>query len=240
MQPYHSPLESKTVSPAAVTVDEDDAVYVLWEDRTLTVYRADGTNTHRRVHLAFLGDCVMRIMRAITVTKDKRIVIIWRDYWKNETNIMVYLCNKDGKLTNRFDTGLKTKNHALKSLSATCDRKIMIVTGKDYNSSFMLHIFTEDGQLRKSVKTCSEKKFSICNIFYDKVSKNIIGYAWSSDHKKVLIEYWSCETGELQSSYLLLLTTVPRDMRRYRLVYGTNGSLALVGPQQVAFLKNIL
>ena len=239
MQPYHSPLESKTESPAAVTVDEDDAVYVLWEDKTLSVYTADGTNTHRYVPLTFLWGLHDKVKWAITVTKDKSIIIAKRNYLKRETTIMVYLCNKDGELTSSFDTGLKTEDHVVKSLSVTCDGEIMILTENNYISSFTLHIFTEDGQRQKFMKVRhGENDVFIRDIFYDKVSKNII--TLSSDDKKVLIEYWSVETGELQSSHSLLLTTVPDDVLWFRFIGGTYGALALVGPQQVISLKNSL
>ena len=118
--------------------------------------------------------------------------------------------------------------------------EIIIVTENKPDRSFTLHIFTENGQRQKFVKVRPENDVFIEDIFYDKVSKNIISYALSSDLKKVLIEYWSGETGELQFSYSLLLTTVPRDVQEFCLICGRNGALALLGPQRVAFLKNSL
>ena len=126
---------------AGVTVDEDDAVYVLWKDKTLSVYRVDGENIHRWGLLKFLEN-FGGVLQAITVTKDKSIVIIWTDYLEYETNIMVYLCNKDGELTNSFDTGLKNKDNGVKSFSASCDGEIKIVTIKIYDPSFMFHTWT--------------------------------------------------------------------------------------------------
>ena len=199
------------------------------------MYSADGRNMSR-CGLKFLGNVVYKNV-AITVTKNKGIAIACGNWLKF---IMVYFCNENGELTNSFDTGLKDDDHHIKSLSISCNSEIIVATSEEtvLNFSYVFHIFTKEGELKKYVRVFpSEKGVGYNGIFYDHVSKNIISYVWPSDDK-ILIEYWCCETGELYYSYSLLLPTVAKDMVFYRLVDNANCALVLVGPTQVVFLKN--
>lgn len=85
MHPYYSfsSSKNKTVPSASVAVDKDDAVYVLREDKTLSVYSANRRNVPRSAPLTFFG--YFRRMPAITVTKDKSIFIAWEAGRKDVT-----------------------------------------------------------------------------------------------------------------------------------------------------------
>ncbi|XP_028411803.1 uncharacterized protein LOC114534542 [Dendronephthya gigantea] len=239
MKPYRSSsLEDKTILPFGVVVDEDDQVHLVSFDGTLSVFSEDGRNIHQRA-LTFLKPEDIESLKsaAITVTKDKSIVIACGHWQSSLKSIVVYICNKDGEVT-KFNTGLSSYTYKVKSLTVNCDNEVIIVTYKWPDLLFVLYVFTEKGELRKSVKVRHSKNdFFNNDVFYDDVSKTIIGYAWSNDGK-VLIEYWSGETGKLLYSYLLLLTTVPDDLIRFHLVCNKDGGLVLVGPRHVIFVKH--
>ena len=113
--------------------------------------------------------------------------------------------------TNSFDTGLKN-DYYLMFVSVSCNNEIMLLTTKVcdfFKSSGVLHLYTEDGQLQKTVKYHpSEGRNCFDNLFYTQFTKNIIGNVWNHDNS-VLIEYLSGQTAELLHSYLLYNTNFP-------------------------------
>ena len=191
--------------------DENDTVYVLSGNKkvgyTLSVYSADEGNTHHCTLEFLSGQRYSQI--DINVNNDNVVIGCTRYLYGG--GIMVYLCNSNGELTNRFDTGLKN-DYYLMFVSASCNNEIMLLTTKVcdfFKSSDVLHIYTEDGQLQKTVKYHpSEGRNCFDNLFYNQVTKNIIGNVWNHDNS-ILIEYLSGQTAELLHSYLLYNTNFP-------------------------------
>ena len=102
LQPYcHSSLDGITECPKVdkvrgLAVDEDDTLYVLSHDGwnvTLSVYSADGKNTHHCTLKFLKGQYLYNVK--ISVNNDKYIVIAVNEVGKT---IMVYLCNSNGEL----------------------------------------------------------------------------------------------------------------------------------------------
>ena len=247
LQPYcRSPLESNDENPQFksevihIAVDEDDTLYILSVGEetayTLTVYSADGTRTHHCT-LEFVERSI-DIWR-IAITKDKNVVLCLR-YCSPLKDIFVYVCNKSGVLIHRIDTGLKD-DHEIESVSVSCNCEITLTTFRwsgVFKHSNMLHVYTNDGKLQKFVKFHpSEGSDHYGGIFYNQVTKNIIGYVKQYGTGKILIESLSCPTAQLQCSYLLYTTILPGTIYSSRLVYHTNGALALVGNRHVILLQ---
>ncbi len=236
LQPYRlSCSDESTEHPqpdskiSDLAFDEDDTLYVLSGNEevgfTLSVYSADGGNTHHCT-LEFLnGQEYFEIY--INVNNDKNVVIGRYD----EGTIMVYLCNSNGKLINSFDTGLKS-DYFLKFVSGFCNNEVVLLTKKYADilrDSNVLHIYTEDGQLQKTVKFHpSEGRDTNDSLFYNQVTKNIIGNVTDLDDDKILIEYLSGQTAELQHSYLLYETNFPESILFSDLVCHTNGAVTLI------------
>ncbi|CAB3996999.1 Hypothetical predicted protein [Paramuricea clavata] len=261
LQPYClSPLENNTEHPQPwgeaidLAFDEDDTMYVFSGHRgdyTLSVYSADGRNMCHCT-LKFLEEKICRYSH-ITVTNDKKIVISCGHYYKTR-NIMVYLCNSDGKLINSFDTGLRSgssdNEHYIEFVSVSFDNKIILVTTTcranavfEDSQSHMLYIYTEDGELlQRAVKFRSNPLYS-CTMVYNQVTENIVIShvmdiaPYSAD--EILIEYLSGETAERQCSCLLHGTNFPESISAYRSdpVCNTNGAVALVSEKRVIFLQ---
>ncbi len=247
LQPYClSPLDDKNeqTEPSSkvidIAVDEEDIVYVLSVDEdvvyTLTVYSADGRNTHH-CSLEFVEGRI-DIWR-IAITKDKNIILCFR-FCSPLKDIRVYVCDKNGELINSFDTGLKD-NHEIESVCVSSNDEIILTTFKwsgIVKHSNMLHIYTKEGKLQKIVKFHpSESSDHYGSIFYNQATKNIIGYVKHYGEGKILIECLSCPTAELQCSYLLYTTILPDTIYSSRLVCHTNGTLALVGCRHVILLQ---
>ena len=239
LQPYClSPSESNDESPQFkskiihIAVDEEDALYILSVDEgavyTLTVYSADETRTHHCT-LGFVERAI-DIWR-IAITKDKNVVLCLR-YCSPLKDIVVYVCSKSGELIHRIVTGLKD-DHEIESVSVSCNGEITLTTFRwsgVFKHSNMLHVYASDGKLQKLVKFHpSEGSDHYGGIFYNQVTKNIIGYVKQYGTGKILIESLSSPTAQLQCSYLLYTTILPDTIYSSHLVYHTNGALALVG-----------
>ena len=247
LQPYRiSSLDDNTeyLQPNSQVIglafDEDNTVYVLSGNEevgyTMSVYSADKGNTHHCT-LEFLnGQDHFRI--CINVDNDKNVVIGCR-----YGNITVYLCNSSGKLINSFQTGLNV-DYFLEFVSASFNNEIMLLTFKMpdiLRNSNVLHIYTDDGQLQKTVKfRPSEGSDRYRSLFYNQVTKNIIGRVWAVEDDRILLEYLSGQTAELQHSYSLYGTNFPESLDCSNLVCHTNGALALItdsDPQHLIFLQ---
>ena len=244
LQPYCiSPLDDNTEhsqpnsNVKAVAIDEDDTVYVLSRDKetgfTLSVYSADGGNTHH-CSLEFLKGKNYKRMY-IDVNKDKNIVI----GCELRANIRAYLCNSKGELINSFDTDCK---ETLRSVSVSCNNEITLIT--ETNNSFLkdsnvLYIYTENGQLKRTAKfRPSEGRGTYNRLFYNQVTKKIISQVYDYDDHKTLIECLSDQTAERECSYLLYDTNFPERTRCFDLVcQSTNGALCWVGVKHVIFLQ---
>ena len=248
LQPYGlSHLEDNTKHPQPngkvihIAIDKDDTVYVLSGDEeigyTLSVYSADGRNTHH-CSLEFLQGR-RTDMCHVAITNEKHIVLCFRSCSPLK-EITVFVCNNEGELINSFDTGLKD-NHEIESVSVSCNDGIILATFKwshVVKHSNVLHIFTKDGKLQRTVKFHpSEGSDHYGGIFYQQVSKNIIGYVKHYGEGKILIECLSYQTAELQCSYLLYTTILPDTIYSSRLVCHTNGALAIVGHGHVILLQ---
>ena len=237
LQPYClSSLDGTTECPQVdkvfgLAVDEDDALYVLSSDEkgayALSVYSADGENTHH---------CTLEFLRRenfysikMNVNNDKNIVI---GLDLGTKAIMVYLCNSNGKLIHSFDTGLTSWDYCTQFVSASCNNEIVLLTSKisDFpKGSNALHMYTEDGQLQKTVKfRPSDGDHTYESLFYNQISKNIIGCVRDIDNDRTLIEQLSGETGELQHSYLLCGINFPLCSSFSYLVGHPSGTLVLV------------
>ena len=264
LQPYClSPLEDNTEHPQPshkvvdLVFDEDDTMYVLSSGYRLSVYSADGRNVYHCTLNFLEGNYCDDIH--ITVSNDKKIVISCAH---NEApNIMVYLCNSDGKLINSFDTGLTSalwgNKHHIEFVSISFNNKIILVTRTrsaiavfEDSGSYMLHIYTEDGGLLQRTVKFRPSEGNILyfdRMVYNQVTENIIGCVMESpqcqwlryDVNKISIEYLSVQTAERQCSYLLYSTNFPDSISRYDacLVGNTNGTVALVCENRVIFLQ---
>ena len=244
LQPYClSSLDGTTECPQfdkviGLAIDEDDALYVLSydekDDYALSVYSADGKNTHHCTLEFLRGKNVCSIK--MNVNNDKNIVIGVVLH-----TIMVYLCNSNGKLIHSFDTGLKFWDCCIQFVSSSCNNEIVLLTDKSSDflkRSNVLHIYTEDGQLQKTVKfRPSDGDDTYQSLFYNQVSKNIIGCVKDIDNDSTLIEQLSGETGELQHSYLLYHINFPSRRSFGRLVGHPRGTLAFVGNFHLILLK---
>ncbi|CAB3988178.1 Hypothetical predicted protein [Paramuricea clavata] len=235
LQPYCiSPLDDNTEQSQPnskvvdVTIDEDDQVYVLSRDEafdfTLSIYSADGRNTHH-CSLEFLKGQDYLIMY-INVTKDKNIVISCMF-----ESIMVYLYNSKGELINSFDTDLKDR--ILRSVSVSCNNEITLTTqtNNDFlKDSNVLYIYTENGQLQRTAKFRPiEGDDTYDMLFYNQVAKKFIGEVYDEDDNKTLIEYLSDQTAERECSYLLYDTNFPERTVCFEIVrYSTNDALCWV------------
>ena len=222
----HPQPDSKVVRLA---FDEDDTLYVLSGNEevgyTLSVYSADGGNTHHCTLEFLSGKGYFRIY--INVNNDKNVVI----GSKTCSSVIVYLCNSSGELINSFDTGQKS-DYFLKFVSGFCNNEVVLLTKKYADilrDSNVLHIYAEDGQLQKTVKFHpSEGRDTNDSLFYNQVTKNIIGNVTDLDDDKILIEYLSGQTAELQHSYLLYETNFPESILFSDLVCHTNGAVTLI------------
>ena len=245
LQPYClSSLDDTTECPKVdkvigLAVDEYDALYVLSGEKkdgyALSVYTADGTNTHHCTMEFLKGQKVSNIK--INVNDDKNIVIGLREFGGT---IMVYFCNSNGKLISSFGTGLKGNNYLIKFVSGSCNNEIVLLTRKllGYPESNVLYVYTEEGQLKKAVKFHpSAGNNTYHKLFYNQVTKNIIGYVWDFRNKKILIEELSGETAELQHSYLLNHANSPTKEIYFRLFCHPSGTLALVCGFHLILLK---
>ena len=249
LQPYClSSLDGTTECPQfdkviCLAVDEDDALYVLSYDEedgdALSVYTADGKNTHHFTLEFPRGKNVCSIK--MNVNNDKNIVIGANRRGRGTKAIMVYLCNSNGKLIHSFDTGLTFRDYFIQFVSGSCNNEIVLLTRKRSNfpkCSIVLHMYTEDGQLQKTVKFCpSDGDNTYESFFYNQISKNIIGCVRDIDNDRRLIEQLSGETGELQHSYLLYHRNFPLRRSFGRLVGHPSGTLALVGDFHLFLLK---
>ena len=246
LQPYClSSLDGTTECPQlgkviGLAVDEDDALYVLSGDEedgyALSVDSADGKNT-THCTLEFLrGKHIYSIK--MNVNNDKNIVIGLNLLAKA---IRVYLCNSNGKLIHSFDTGLTFGNYFIEFVSGSCNNEIVLLTEKISDSrkdSNVLHIYTEDGQLQKTVKfRRSDGNDTYRSLWYNQVTKNIIGCVRDFDNDRTLIEQLSGETGELQHSYLLYHRNFPPRRSFCRFVGHPSGALALVSNYHLIILK---
>ena len=213
-----------------LTVDEDDTVYVLLFDKEdgykLSVYSADGRLTDQSI-LNFSK--TWELVR-ISVTKDKNIVICYQPF--PTAVIKVYLYKSNGQLINSFRPDLE--DHTLKYVFTPCNEIILTTTDWD---NLMLHIYTEDGYLKKTVKCPSARVDLFCRIFYNQVTKNIVSYYEEFDTGKIVVDHLSSETGELQCSYVLHTTNLPNDRYTFYVGCHTNGALALVGTNHVIILQ---
>ena len=245
LQPYClSSLDGTTECPQFdkvidLAVDEDDALYVLSCDKkggyALSVYTADGKNTHHCT-LEFFKAQIFRII-GMNVNNEKNIVI---GMISSARTIRIYLCNSNGKLIHSFDTGLTLGDYYIQFVSGSCNNEIVLLTEKisDFlKRSNVLHIYTEDGQLQKTVKFRPSDGDDIYeSLFYNQVSKNIIGCVKDIDDDSTLIEQLSGETGELQHSYLLCgINFSPRTFFSC-LVGHPSGTLALFGNKHLILL----
>ena len=221
-----------------VAIDEDDKVYVLSREKeldyTLSVYSADGGNTHHCT-LEFLEDKIDTRMY-INVNKDKNIVI----GFKGHANIEVYLCNSKGELINSFDKHLK--DDCLLYVSVSCNNEITLMTRTQngyLKDSNVLYIYTENGQLQRTVKFHpSEGRDTYNRLFYNQVTRKIIGQVYDRHDRKTLIECLSVQTAERECSYLLYGTNFPDLTWCFDLLcHSTNGALCWVGKKHVIFLQ---
>ena len=261
LQPYClSPLEDNTEHPQPshevidLVFDEDDTMYVFSNDEKggyrLSVYSADGRNVYHCTLNFLEGKDCNNIH--ITVSNDKKIVISCGH--DKTPNSMVYLCNSDGKLINSFDTGLKSawlgNKHDIEFVYISFDNKIILVTRTwpgipVSEDSHMLHIYTEDGELQRTVKfRPSEGNMSYSvGMFYNQATENIIGRViesrYDDDDKKMQIEYLSGQTAERQCSYLLYNTNFTESISESDacFVWNTNGAVALVSKNRIIFLQ---
>ena len=244
LQPYCvSSLDGTTECPQvdkviALAVDEDDSLYVLLGDEedgyALSVYSADGKNTHHCT-LEFLKDQIFTNSR-MNLNNDKNIVI-----GLTQRTIMVYLCTSNGKLIHSFDTGLTSEDYFIQFVSYSCNNKIVLLIAKISDSlkgSNVLHMYTEDGQLQKTVKfRPSDGDDTYDSLFYNRVTNNTIGCVWDIDNDRKLIEQLSGETAELQHSYLLCDINFPPRRSFFYLVGHPSGTFALVSNSHLILLK---
>ena len=247
LKPYCiSPLDDNTEHSQpnsyvkAVAIDEDDTVYVLSVDEeftrgdyTLSIYSADGGNTHHCT-LEFLeGEDYLRI--AINVNKDKNIVI----GCELGANIRVYLCNCKGELIYSFDTDSKDILH---SVSVSCNNEITLMT-RTHNyflkDSNVLYIYTENGQLKRTAKfrpSEGDDTYGYDSLFYNQYTKKIIGEVYDEDDDKTLIECLSDQTAERECSYLLYDTNFPEPTTCF-VCHSISDALCWVGEKHVIFLQ---
>ena len=219
-----------------IAVDKDGTAYVLSGDEkfgySLSTYTAVSVD-----HFPLQFSIMYRAgYSAIAVTKDKRIVICQHVLIGSEI-LKIYLCRTNGTLINSFafDTSLiSMTNYDLQFVSVSYDDKIIIATKTDnliLKNSYVARIFTEDGELQRSVKfrQSQGQKYG-SNISYNKVTKSFIVYYKIHDdfNNKTFIEYFSDQTGELQRSYVLYETNNSKELQTFNLVCHPNGALALV------------
>ena len=219
-----------------LAINEDDALHVLSGDEmdgyALSVYSADGKNTHHCT-LDFLKRLKFFGLR-INVNNDKNIVI----GGVRHCTIMIYLLNSHGALIKYFDA---SPNHDrfFKFVFGSWNKEIILLTIKTSDSrkgSSVLHMYTEDGQLQKTVKFRPiDGDHTYESLFYNQVSKNIIGCVRDIDDDRKLIEQLSGQTAELQHSYLLYRTNFPA-RSYFKLVCHPSGTLALVSCSHFIFL----
>ena len=229
--------------PGYILIDEDDAMYDIRFDRevgfTLLVYSA-GDKSTRRCTLEFLEELRKDwhiIHTRMAVTGEKNLVI---GCFSVQNYATIYLCDNNGKLIHRFDSGLK--DFFVEQIFVTANGEIAVTTGKfsyiTFKWSQMLHIFSQDGQLQRSVKFRPSNGIEAYDqLFYNQVTQKIVGYA-RLDGDILSIEHLSGNTAELERSYLLHLSTnFPMDV--FRPLFHANGALALVSYlDEVIFLQN--
>ena len=220
-----------------LAVDEVDTLYVLWDnevDVTLSVYNPDGKTTHHCTLEFLKGKKFFNIK--MHVNNDKDIVIAPSAFGGTS---MVYLCNNNGKLINSFDTGLNN-DHFIDSVFVSSNKEVVLLTTKDpkyLKSSNVLHEYTEDGQLQKTVQfRPNEVGNDYHKLFYNQITNNIIGCVWDYHNDKILMEHLSSQTTDFRHSYLLY-DTKPRDRLFGHLVWHPNGTMALVYNSHFIFLK---
>ena len=98
-------------------------------------------------------------------------------------------------------------------------------------------MYTEDGQLQNTFRfRPSNGKNTYRRAFYNKVSKNVVGYVWDTDNDRMWIEQLSGETGELQHSYSLYNINFPTKSH-FHVVGHPSGTLALVSDFHIIVLK---
>ncbi len=227
------PIKTENIEYCHVAVDEDDTVYVLslYADvgYVLSVYTKDGViKYHCKLKKLKVRKCCH-----IVVTEDKRIVICCQiDYEK----ITVYLC----KITEDQEPQMEELTTILEDISVECvfasSDEIIVATINATERSHVLYIYTEDGWLKRKFNFhpsgVSSYFISVC---YNQDTKSIIGL--NNVKEKIFVEYLSVETGELQHSYLLILTGILESPLSLSLACHRNGALALVSGKRVLYLQ---
>ena len=245
LQPYCCRWEDNLIFgdclfPHNKVVVEDDIVYILsLQDDfiTLSVHSADGKST-QRCTLKFLEEFIehgLIFWARMAVTNQKNVLIACFLFSKLFTPI--YLCDDNGKLIRKFDPGLK--DHFLYQMSVTKNGEIVLATKKVgfFTSTTMVHTFSADGQLQQSVKFCPSNEQLFNQLFYNQVTKKIIGYfGYNNCEEDILIEHFSSDTGELERLYLLHRTNIPTG--RVAVIFHSSGALELVRWRRVIFLKH--
>ena len=238
LQPYCHPELGDNVT--GIAVDEDDTVYVVTHHEkagsSLSVYSADGRNTHQSA-LKFLRfpNC-----SRISFTNNKNIVIA-ESFQPRE----VHVCDRNGELINSFSPieNPAPNYSSVRSVSVSPNDEIVLVpvnVNIFSKVTYQLSTYTQDGKFQRTVKfrTSSDCSDLYKDIFYNHVTNTIIGYGRNSRDDKSFIEYVSAETGELQRSYVLYTTNFPEKVSNFRLVCHINGTMALVGERHVIYLQN--
>ena len=206
---------------------------------TLSAYSA-GDKSTRRCTLEFLEELRKHwhiIRTRMAVTGEKNLVIGCFSVGNYAT---IYLCDNNGKLVHRFDSGFK--DFFVEQIFVTANGEIAVTTREfsctTYKWSQMLHIFSQDGQLQRSVKFRPSNGIEVYDqLFYNQVTKKIVGYA-RHNGDMLSIEHLSGNTAELERSYLLHLST-NFPMEVFRPLFHANGALALVSYlDEVIFLQN--
>ncbi|CAB3988837.1 Hypothetical predicted protein [Paramuricea clavata] len=229
-------IKTENIKYCCVAVDEDDRMYVLsWYDDDvgykLSVYTKDGViQYHCEVNVHIVQQSCY-----IAVTKDKKIVICGVD---DDGEIVVHLCriSEDQEPQMQLLT-LTTdlRNHLLESVFVSCKNEIIVTTINVTKQSNVLYIYTEDGQLQRTVEFRPSKGNKYLSVCYNQ--DNIIGFHVAN--RKIFVEYLSAETGELQVTYLLSTTNFPVNISYFHLVCHTNGTLALIDDKHVILLRKM-
>ena len=119
-------------------------------------------------------------------------------------------------------------------ISCTSNHEIVIFA-KITSEVHVLHIYTEDGQLKKCVEFRARKGNYYMSLCYHQTSHSIAGL--TVEENKVFVEFLSGDTGELLRSHLLFISEVVESPASFCLVSHRNGALALVGRRSVLMLQ---
>ena len=240
LQPYCHPESGNDV--VSIAVDDDETLYVLTEEDgsfSLSVYSADGSNKDKST----LEISTTNYIAGICITKNKSIVIAMQNSYDGCKT--VYICNRNGELTNSFNPceNPAPDCYRINSVSVSSNDEIALITSHGnilFKEFYQLSTYTKDGKFQRTVKfrTSSDSGHYYRDIYYNHVTNTIIGYVRNRAYK-AFTEFVSGETGELQRSYLLYSTNFPDiSFYHYRLVYHANGTMALVGNSRVIYLQN--